>query len=166
MLRACGYLGGVVTRLAEANSRCCSPSSPLNVAATLAAAKTKGSHATLFTTPLPVRVPSASIFNTTTTADTESAQKEGVQHQAHPTRALIELIRENEGLNATKLWKEVQNQQEQSEGLRAIPSKKQMKLLLHFMKKTFKVKTEKDRKRFVYKLHPMLLRKEEKLQQK
>ena len=82
MLRACGYLGGVVTRLAEANSRCCSPSSPLNVAATLAAAKTKGSHSTLFTTPLPVRVPSASIFNTTTTADTESAQKEGVQHRA------------------------------------------------------------------------------------
>ncbi len=60
----------------------------------------------------------------------------------------------------------LQSGQATSEGLRAIPSKRRMKLLLNFMKKNHKVRAWRPEKKnaFVYRLHPMLLRKETRAQ--
>ena len=54
----------------------------------------------------------------------------------------------------------MQNRKETSEGARAIPHKRQMKLLLKFMKQTFKVQAKKDKSSYVYTLHPWFLSKE------
>mmetsp|Transcript_3621 Transcript_3621/g.9136 ORF Transcript_3621/g.9136 Transcript_3621/m.9136 type:complete len:149 (-) Transcript_3621:139-585(-) len=102
--------------------------------------------------------PAAAPFSSTSVGEPGSSK----DARAYPTRALIEVIRENSGASTAKLWAEVQSGQATSEGLRAIPSKRRMKLLLNFMKKNHKVRAWRPQKKnaFVYRLHPMLLRKE------
>jgi len=101
-----------------------------------------------------------SFSSSAATEEVKATKEEKYPHLAFPTKTLVEIIRENREISTSNLWKEVQSRQETSEGARAIPHKRQMKLLLKFMKKSFKVKAYRGKTSYVYKLHPWFLAKE------
>ncbi|WZN59289.1 hypothetical protein HKI87_01g08140 [Chloropicon roscoffensis] len=144
MLRSA--LFGTVARLTAACS--CSPSAAAPAVSALGALRTDQ------------RWPSAAHG---TAAQYSSATTDRPQ----PTRELLEIIRKNGDISTAALWREVQDRHDVSESARAIPNKRQMKLLLKFMKRTFKVKASKGKaKSYLYRVHPLMLRREQRAQAK
>jgi hypothetical protein len=110
--------------------------------------------------PTATRVTQQFSFSSAAAEGRTTTKEEKYPHLAFPTNTLVEIIRENPEISTSNLWKEVQSRQETSEGARAIPHKRQLKLLLKFMKKSCKVKTLRGKTAYVYKLHPWFLAKE------